>query len=87
MVTRTAQGPAALQRLSHDKFSVSGDNRGEAAETAIVTASASNGISASVSFSRSPKAAAGGFRHNNGSQERSDIAMGGEIGAPRAGPV
>lgn len=49
-----AQGPAALQRLSHDKFSVSGDNRGEAAETAIVTASASNGISASVSFSIAP---------------------------------
>lgn len=53
-VSVLAQGPAALQRLSRDKFSVSGDNRGEVTETASVTASASNGISASVSFSIAP---------------------------------
>lgn len=48
------QGPAVLQRLSRDKFSVSGDNRGEETVTATVTASASNGISASLPFSVAP---------------------------------
>ena len=47
-------GPAELQKESPEKFSVTGCNDGTKSETAIVTASASNGISASVPFEVAP---------------------------------
>ena len=48
------RGPAKIQKISAHKFSVTGDNYSQETETAVVTASAPNGISAAVPFSIAP---------------------------------
>ncbi len=48
------RGPAKIQKISAHKFSVTGDNYSQKTETAVVTASASNGISSAVPFSIAP---------------------------------